>query len=50
MSAADTGMRTFYVGTPPVAVADYAGTLADLRSLLPRLSESAFENDGDDLS
>jgi len=37
MPAADTGMRTFYVGPDPAAAADYRGDLVDLAGLLPRL-------------
>lgn len=38
MPAADTGMRTFYVGPDPIAVADYRGDLVDLAELLPHLA------------
>ena len=38
MGAADIGMRTFYVGLPPVPAADYSGNLRDLTALLPRLA------------
>lgn len=38
MPAADTGMKTFYVGPSPDAVADYRGTLTDLAGLLPRIA------------
>lgn len=38
MPAADTGMRTFYVGTSADAFADYRGTLLELAELLPRLA------------
>jgi FMN phosphatase YigB (HAD superfamily) len=38
MSAADVGMRTFYVGGKPSPHTDYEGTLADLAKLLPRLA------------
>jgi HAD superfamily hydrolase (TIGR01549 family) len=37
MSAADIGMRTFYVGEG-TATADWSGTLAGLSALLPRLA------------
>ncbi|MGB4593046.1 MAG: HAD family hydrolase [Coriobacteriia bacterium] len=37
MPAADTGMKTFYVGPSPDAVADYRGSLMDLAGLLPRI-------------
>ncbi len=37
MPAADIGMRTYYVGSDPKAVADYRGTLDELAELLPRL-------------
>ncbi|MHB1340503.1 MAG: HAD family hydrolase [Coriobacteriia bacterium] len=40
MPAADTGMRTFYVGTSADTYADYRGTLAELTDLLPRLAAS----------
>ncbi len=39
MPAADTGMRTFYVGSDPATAADYRGSLSDLAELLPRLME-----------
>ncbi|MBI5232240.1 MAG: HAD family hydrolase [Coriobacteriales bacterium] len=38
MSAADVGMRTFYVGPEPVPASDWSGTLADVAALLPRLA------------
>ncbi len=41
MVAADIGMRTFYVGPPPLPAADYAGTLEELAELLPRVADSA---------
>ena len=37
MGAADIGMRTFYVGAPPVPASDFAGDLFDVASLIPRL-------------
>jgi len=37
MTAADVGMRTFYVGPRPLPASDYAGDLRDLAALLPRL-------------
>jgi FMN phosphatase YigB (HAD superfamily) len=37
MSAADIGMKTFYVGGPPIPTSNYAGDLDDLAALLPRL-------------
>jgi FMN phosphatase YigB (HAD superfamily) len=37
MPAADTGMRTFYVGGGSAASADWSGDLDDLADLLPRL-------------
>lgn len=37
MPAADTGMRTFYVGGDPDAPADMRGDLLDLAEVLPRL-------------
>jgi FMN phosphatase YigB (HAD superfamily) len=40
MSAADIGMRTFYVGPDPVPASDYHGDLRDLAALLPRLVQS----------
>lgn len=40
MSAADVGVKTYYTGPPPRAVADYAGSLAELAGLLPRLLDS----------
>lgn len=39
LSAADIGMRTFYVGDDPAAVSDWRGSLQDLAQLLPRLVE-----------
>jgi len=39
MGAADVGMRTFYVGAPPVPASDFTGNLRDLAALLPRLAE-----------
>lgn len=46
LSAADVGMKTFYVGPPLPVVADWAGSLSDLAKLLPRLAEPS----GDDAS
>ncbi|MGV8082928.1 MAG: HAD family hydrolase [Coriobacteriia bacterium] len=40
MPAADTGMRTFYVGEPPSPQATWTGDLCDLVDVLPRLVES----------
>lgn len=37
MSAADVGMKTFYVGPAPVPACDWSGTLEDLTILLPRI-------------
>jgi len=37
MPASDVGMRTFYVGRPPVPSATWHGALEDLAELLPRL-------------
>ena len=37
LPAAEVGMRTFYVGDDPSALADYRGTLGDLVDLLHRL-------------
>jgi len=37
LPAADVGMRTFYVGSDPEAIADHSGTLGDLAGLLRRL-------------
>ncbi len=39
MSAADVGMRTFYVGNAPSPTCDWSGTLSDLAGLLARLSD-----------
>ena len=39
MSAADVGMRTFYVGRQSSPVCDWTGSLGDLADLLPRLAE-----------
>ncbi len=39
MSAADVGMRTFYVGDHPVPTCDWSGTLEDLAVLLKRLRD-----------
>jgi len=39
MAAADTGMRTYYVGEHPDAEADFRGDLAALAKLLTRLVE-----------
>ena len=41
MGAADVGMRTFYVGRPPLPAADFSGDLRDLAKLLPRLVTEA---------
>ncbi len=38
MSAADAGMRTFYVGPAPIPPGDFSGNLRDLAALLPRLA------------
>lgn len=38
MGAADIGMRTFYVGPPPIPASDFSGDLRDLAVLLPRLT------------
>jgi FMN phosphatase YigB (HAD superfamily) len=38
LPAADVGMRTFYVGGDPEAIADHRGTLDDLATLLGRLT------------
>ncbi len=40
MPAADTGMRTFYVGADPKAAADYRGDLNALHELIPRLAST----------
>lgn len=40
MSAADVGMRTFYVGEMPGPSVDFAGSLEDLAVLIPRLCEN----------
>lgn len=40
MSAADVGMRTYYVGGVATRAVDFAGTLEQLIDLLPRLTES----------
>lgn len=37
LPAADTGMRTYYVGGSADAATDYRGTLGELADLLPRL-------------
>ena len=39
MSAADVGMRTFYVGDGPLPACDWSGSLEDLAHLLTRLGE-----------
>lgn len=39
MSAADIGMRTFYVGNAPTPTCDWTGTLTELTELLKRLCE-----------
>jgi len=39
MSAADIGMRTFYVGNGPTPACDWSGTLVELAGLLTRLSD-----------
>jgi len=39
MTAADVGMSTFYVGGGHAPSADFAGSLADLARLLPRLTD-----------
>jgi len=39
MSAADIGMRTFYVGDGPAPACDWNGTLDELAELLTRLSD-----------
>ncbi len=39
MSAADIGMRTFYVGNGPTPACNWTGTLYDLAGLLTRLSD-----------
>ncbi len=39
MSAADVGMRTYYVGTEPCPSASFAGDLSALAELLPRLCD-----------
>jgi FMN phosphatase YigB (HAD superfamily) len=41
MTAADVGMRTFYVGRRPIPASDYSGNLRDLAALLPRLVAEA---------
>jgi FMN phosphatase YigB (HAD superfamily) len=42
MTAADVGMRTFYVGGGSAPAADFTGSLEDVVALLPRLvSQSA---------
>ena len=38
MTAADVGMRTFYVGRGTAPGTDFSGTLRDLIGLLPRLT------------
>lgn len=43
MPAADTGMRTFYVGPDPAAEAHYRGDLLELATLLPRLAADGEE-------
>jgi FMN phosphatase YigB (HAD superfamily) len=43
MPAADTGMRTFYVGRDGGVPADFHGTLADLPDLLARLAGVGVE-------
>lgn len=42
MSAADVGMRTYYVGNTPAQAVDFTGTLEQLANLLPRLAEAAL--------
>jgi len=39
MSAADIGMRTFYVGNKPTPECDWAGTLGELTELLTRIRD-----------
>ena len=39
MSAADIGMRTFYVGSDPAPACDWNGTLDELAGLLMRLND-----------
>jgi len=39
MSAADVGMRTFYVGDAPTPICDWNGTLDELTELLTRLTD-----------
>jgi HAD superfamily hydrolase (TIGR01549 family) len=41
MTAADVGMRTFYVGSHASAVCDWRGSLGELADLLPRLAEKS---------
>jgi len=41
MSAADVGMRTYYVGTTPCPSASFSGDLSMLAELLPRLCDGA---------
>lgn len=38
MSAADTGMRTYYVGARPFSACDWSGSLTELPALLKRLT------------
>lgn len=38
MSAADAGMRTYYVGTAPIPACDWNGSIGELPSLLRRLT------------
>jgi len=38
MSAADVGMKTYYVGRTPLPACDWSGTIAELPSLLTRLA------------
>ncbi|NTW28537.1 MAG: HAD family hydrolase [Coriobacteriia bacterium] len=39
MPAADVGMKTYYVGQPPLPAATWHGTLNDLAAILPQLME-----------
>lgn len=41
LPAADTGMRTFYVGDDAGVFSDYRGDLDDLADLMPRLAQDA---------
>lgn len=45
MSAADVGMKTFYVGAGPLPECDWAGDLSDLCALLPRIAEGDARRD-----